>query len=179
MQLTFGPERTYLVGLGLGAIGVLLLLLLAVGLIGRHRWEDLEPSPPWNKQVPFWLAIGLAAVVIFVIGGPVVLAVPVLAYVGSRRPVWLPWVAFVGMAIVAVVAAVHPGTGALSGVGAFSGTAQVCALIALSAVLVPVAYQRSRAGKEPNSDAADVAPQPEADAESAADAESVLAGGTS
>jgi arabinofuranan 3-O-arabinosyltransferase len=178
VQLTFGPERTYLVGLGLGAIGVLLLLLLAVGLIGRHRWEDLEPSPPWNKQVPFWLAIGLAAAVIFVIGGPVVLAVPVLAYVGSRRPVWLPWVAFVGMAIAAVVAAVHPGTGALSGVGAFSGTAQVCALIALSAVLVPVAYRRSRAGKEPNSDAADDAAQPDADAESTADAESVLAGGT-
>jgi len=151
VQLTFGPERTYLLSLALGALGVILLLLIAFGVIGRRRRASLEPSPPWNKQVPFWLSIGLASGVVFVIGGPVVLVVPVLVFIGSRRPTWLPWVAFVGMTAAGVVAALNPGTGALSRIGAFSAPAQVCALIALSAVLVPIANWRSKAKEEPNS----------------------------
>ena len=154
VQITFRPERTYLVGLAIGALGVILLLLLAFGVIGRHRRADLEPSPPWSRQVPFWLSIGLAAAVVFVIGGPLVLGVPVLILIGSRRPAWLPWISFAGMTVAGIVAAVNPGNGALSRVGAFSASAQVCAVIAVSAVLVPIVYWRSKAPGKPNSNSA-------------------------
>lgn len=150
VQLSFGPERTYLLGLAVGALGVILLLLIAFGVIGKRRGVGVEPSPPWNKQLPFWLSIGLVAGVVFVIGGPLVLAVPVLVFIGSWRPTWLPWVAFGGMTAAGVVAALTPGNGALTGIGAFSTPAQVCALIALSAVLVPIANWRSVAGEEAN-----------------------------
>jgi arabinofuranan 3-O-arabinosyltransferase len=150
VHMTFGPERTYLLGLAVGALGVILLLLIAFGVIGKRRGVGLESSPPWNQQWPFWLSIGLVAGVVFVIGGPLVLAVPVLVFIGRWRPTWLPWVAFVGMTAAGVVAALTPGNGALIGVGAFSTPAQVCALIALSAVLVPIAHWRSQAGGEPN-----------------------------
>lgn len=175
VQMTFGPERTYLIGLVIGALGVLVLLLLAFGLVGRRRRADLDPAPPWNKQVPIWLSIGLSAAVVFVIGGPVVLAVPVLVFVGSRRRSWLPWVAFAGMAVAGVVAAIHPGSGALSSSGAFSAPAQVCALIALAAVLVPIAYGRSKDSGGGRAESAESAPD---DArESADDTESALVTG--
>jgi arabinofuranan 3-O-arabinosyltransferase len=138
VQLSFTPETPYLFGLGIGALGVVVLLLLAFGVLGRRRGENLEPANPWNAKVPLWLSIGLAAVVLFVAGGPVVLAVPVLVLVGIRRPAWLPWVAFAAMTAAGVIAAVHPGSGALTHSGAFSDSAQVCALVALAAVLVPV-----------------------------------------
>ncbi len=150
VQMTFAPERTYLVGLVIGALGVILLLLIAFGLIGKRRGIGLASSPPWNRQLPFWLSIGLVAAVLFVIGGPLVLAVPVLVFIGTRRPNWLPWVAFVGMTAAGLVAALNQGNGALTGVGAFSAPAQVCALIALAAVLVPVADRRSDAGGDPD-----------------------------
>ena len=173
VHLTFGPERTYLVGLAVGALGVLVLLLLAFGVIGRHRREDLDPAPPWTTQVPLWLSIGLAAVVLFVVGGPVVLAVPVLVFVGSRRPAWLPWVALVAMAAAGVVAAAHPGNGALSGDGSFSALAQVCALVALAAVLVPIVHARSKSAHEPNSNSA---PHGSDGHEPVAETDSALAG---
>ena len=151
VQMTFAPERTYLVGLAVGVLGVILLLLIAFGLIGKRRGVGLDPSPPWTKQLPLWLSIALAAGVVFVIGGPLVLAVPVLVFIGSRRPNTLPWVAFVGMTAAGVIAALTPGTGALSRLGAFSAPAQVCALIALAAVLVPIIVKRrSAVGEEPN-----------------------------
>jgi len=147
VQLTFGPERLYALGMGLGALGVILLLLIAFGVLGKRRGVDLEPSLPWSKRVPLWLSIGLSAVVIFAIGGPLVLAVPVLVLIGTRRPAWLPWVALVSMTAAGVIAAIHPGSGALSQTGAFSAPAQACAVIALLAVLVPVVGWRS-SGRE-------------------------------
>ncbi|HEX3448483.1 MAG TPA: hypothetical protein VHS97_09535, partial [Isosphaeraceae bacterium] len=56
---------------------------------------------------------------------------------------WLPWVAFLAMTAAGIIAAVDPGSGALSRTGAFSAQAQACALIALAAVLVPVLRRRS------------------------------------
>jgi len=150
VQMTFAPERTYLLGLGVGVLGVILLLLVACGVIGKRREVDLEPALPWKKQLPLWLSIGAVAGVVLVIGGPLVFAVPVLVYIGARRPTWLPVIAFVGMAAAGVIAGLNPGTGALSQLGAFSAPAQVCALIALSAVLVPVTVRRSQPREQPD-----------------------------
>jgi arabinofuranan 3-O-arabinosyltransferase len=47
------------------------------------------------------------------------------------------------MTAAGIIAAVDPGSGALSRTGAFSAQAQACALIALAAVLVPIARWRS------------------------------------
>ena len=75
------------------------------------------------------------AVVIGIAGGPIVVAVPVLAALGYWRPRWLPWVALGAMLLVGVVAITgQPGT---LGDGAFSGAAQACALVALTAALIP------------------------------------------
>ena len=80
--------------------------------------------------------IALALLIGFV-GGPVAIAVPVLACLAYWRPRWLPWVAFGAMVLAGVVAATgHPWA---MGSGAFSGLAQVCALVALAATLIPYA----------------------------------------
>jgi arabinofuranan 3-O-arabinosyltransferase len=139
VQLKFGPERLYLFGLLVGALGVLLLLvLLGLGIFRRQRAERLKPSGPWTAQVPLWLAVVGAGAVLFVAGGPLVIAVPILFFLGSRRPAWLPWIAALGMVAAGVIASLNPGTGALSQSGSFSAAAQICALIALAAVLVPL-----------------------------------------
>ena len=144
VQITFAPERTYLLGLAVGAVGVILLVLIAFGVLGKRRGVGLDSSPPWMGRVPLWLSVGLTACVVLVVGGPLVLLVPVLVLLGSRRPTWLPWVAFVAMTTAGIIAAINPGTGALTHQGAFSAVAQVCGVLALSAVLVPVAYWRSK-----------------------------------
>ena len=75
------------------------------------------------------------AVVIAIAGGPVVVVVPVLACVACWRPHWLPWVAFGAMLAAGAVGV----TGDLvtAGSGSFSGMAQACALLALTAALIP------------------------------------------
>jgi len=80
------------------------------------------------------ILIPLAAL-IAVAGGPVAIVVPVLACVAYWRSRWLPWVAFGAMVVAGVVAATgHPWA---IGSGSFSGLAQVCALVALAATLIP------------------------------------------
>jgi NRPS condensation-like uncharacterized protein len=85
---------------------------------------------------------------VFVAGGPVALAVPVLACLSwllPRRgaggmPGALSWVALAGMIIAGLLAAAQPGgTGLL---GPFGGPAQACALIALAVALLPTAPTR-------------------------------------
>ena len=98
---------------------------------------------------------------IFVAGGPVALAVPVLAYLAwrlSRAPgrtspgTWLPWVAFGGMVASGLLSAARPFGGGL--LGSFSGPAQACALIALAAALTPAVTvpgpaREGREGRQP------------------------------
>jgi arabinofuranan 3-O-arabinosyltransferase len=76
------------------------------------------------------------AVVIWLTGGPVVLAVPALAGLGWWRPRWLPPVALGSMLIAGVAAASADNPTAL-GTGAFGWLAQACALVALTAALMP------------------------------------------
>ena len=64
------------------------------------------------------------------------LAVPVLACVAWRRPRWLPPIAF-GAMLAAGVAAASASNLTATGSGAFGGLAQACALVALTAALMP------------------------------------------
>jgi arabinofuranan 3-O-arabinosyltransferase len=87
------------------------------------------------------------AVLIGIAGGPVAIVVPVLACVAYRWPGWLPWVAFGAMVLAGVVAATgHP---AAMGSGAFSGLAQACALVALTAALIPYTARMGPVGMAP------------------------------
>ena len=102
---------------------------------------------------------------IFVAGGPVALAVPVLAYLAwrlSRAPgrtspgTWLPWVAFAGMVASGLLSAARPFGGGL--LGSFGGPAQACALIALAAALTPAVTvpgpaREGREGRQPTTTA--------------------------
>jgi len=65
-----------------------------------------------------------------------VIAVPVLAALGWWRPRWLPPVAFGAMLLAGVAAAITSSPTAI-GTGAFGGLAQACALVALTAALMP------------------------------------------
>jgi len=154
VRMTFAPETPYLIGLAVGALGVLLLLVLgALSLRRRSRlahWrEETAAAGPWSRAIPAWLAIGLVAVMIFLIGGPLVLGVPVLVLVGRRWPRSLPWIALVGMAIVGVVSAVHPGNGAQSQTGSFSVWAQAATVLSVAAVFTPVLSASRRSARQP------------------------------
>jgi arabinofuranan 3-O-arabinosyltransferase len=148
VELKFTPEGLYIYGLIVGAIGVLILLLLALGLVLRDRSKALDPIPPWSSRLSPWLLLVLSAGVIFVVGGPLVLAVPILALVAIRRASWLPWLAAFAMTAAGVISAITPGDGAASHSGDFSAAAQACALVALTAVLVPVFGRRFRKPKD-------------------------------
>ncbi|MCW2935705.1 MAG: hypothetical protein JWM19_6667 [Actinomycetia bacterium] len=115
---------------------------------------ELEQPEPRRRdprtRVTVWRVVRMVAaffalaVVIGIAGGPIVIVVPVLAHLGYWRSHWLPWVAFGAMLLVGVVAITgHPAT---MGNGAFGGLAQACALVALTAALIP-----DTAGKAPRS----------------------------
>ena len=74
--------------------------------------------------------------VIWLAGGPMVLAVPLLAGLGWWRPRWLPPVAL-GSMLLAGMVAVGSGSFTAMGSGAFGGLAQAFALVALTAALMP------------------------------------------
>jgi arabinofuranan 3-O-arabinosyltransferase len=109
-------------------------------------------------QQSAWLGVLGVTALIFVVGGPVALAVPVLAYLtwrlsrASGRPgpgTWLPWVAFAGMVASGLLSAGRPFGSSLF--GSFGGPAQACALVALAAVLTPAVNVRGPAleGRQP------------------------------
>jgi hypothetical protein len=140
-----------------------------------HGWSS--PPPPAAAGASLaghgraWLgALGVAAL-IFVAGGPVALAVPLLAclaWLPPRSPgrttaqgplAWLPWLAFAGMVASGLLSAARPfGAGLLGPVG---GPAQACALVALAAALTPavaVPVRRQPASREAPADAGLAAP---------------------
>jgi arabinofuranan 3-O-arabinosyltransferase len=102
---------------------------------------DRQDEPrhwPRGRLVARVLAVlAVLAALIWLVGGPVVLAVPVLAALGWWRPRWLPWVAFGAMVVAGVTAAA--GSPTAIGSGAFSAEAQAAALVALTAALMPAA----------------------------------------
>ena len=90
---------------------------------------------------------------ILLIGGPVVLALPVVAVVAALRPRWLPVVSLVAMLAAGLIAATAAAPATLGG-GAFGPAAQACALLALAAALYPASastrWATDRSGWRPS-----------------------------
>jgi arabinofuranan 3-O-arabinosyltransferase len=89
-----------------------------------------------SAAVRRWIGPVLVAVLVFVVGGPAVLAVPVLAALAYLWPRRLPVLAFAGMLAAGVITALAAAPAAM-GSGAFGAPAQACALVALAAALIP------------------------------------------
>jgi len=85
-----------------------------------------------------WSVLGLLATcaLVYVVGGPVAAAVPVLVLVAAFMPGWYGALAFAGMTTAGVLTALAPHPD-VSGTGAFSAAAQACALVALAVALTP------------------------------------------
>lgn len=142
VHMTFEPESLYLLGLLVGALGVIALCLIVVVTFRRkgrlgHWGEGYESAGPWRPSLPGVVAVILCSVVIFIIGGPLVLAVPVLLVVSRLRPRALPWIAFAGVVVAGLASTHDVGNGAQSGIGAFGDWAQLAAVVAIAAVLTP------------------------------------------
>jgi arabinofuranan 3-O-arabinosyltransferase len=127
------------------------------GQAGREAWAPSSVAAGSGPRRA-WLGVLGVTALIFVVGGPVALAVPVLAYLtwrlsrASGRPgpgTWLPWVAFAGMVASGLLSAGRPFGSSLF--GSFGGPAQACALVALAAVLTPAVNVRGPAleGRQP------------------------------
>lgn len=169
ITLSYAPAAVYHAGLIVSALALVVLAVLAIGLGrrrgGRQRLAagvSREPasagarvpetrgsvsasSRDWlraqGRNRPMIRAIAVLAplsVVICLAGGPAVIAVPALAVLGRWRPRWLPPVALGSMLLAGVVAA-SSGSPTAMGSGAFGGLAQACALVALTAALMPAA----------------------------------------
>ncbi|MFB7375182.1 alpha-(1-_3)-arabinofuranosyltransferase [Streptomyces sp. NPDC056222] len=127
-----GPYRTALIG---GAIA--LVALVALAFVGRRRHaggaDERLPEPAAPGMLLGTLAL---TAVVAVAAGPVALVVPVLAVAARIRPALLVPTAAAAMAGAGLVAAVGAGEPVAAGEGAFSGLAQVLALVALAAALV-------------------------------------------
>ena len=147
ITLTFRPAAAYHLVLIASLLAALLLLAVAAwsfiarGRSGPDAAVSLGVSPGGRRRGwPGLLAVGA---LIFVAGGPVALAVPLLAWLAwlpprrrRRAPAeWLPMVALAGLILSGLLSAVRPfGEGLF---GPFGWPAQACALVALAAALMP------------------------------------------
>jgi arabinofuranan 3-O-arabinosyltransferase len=100
----------------------------------RRRTRHRAASRPGS--LARWFGPILVGILILAIGGPVVVAVPLLALVAVLRPRWLPAVSLAAMVVAGVIAASASSPAAI-GSGAFGPSAQAAALIALAAALYP------------------------------------------
>jgi arabinofuranan 3-O-arabinosyltransferase len=147
------PGDTYRTQLVVGVL--LVLLLLALALI-PDRWRLRRSSDPDGyprllnpRALPLvsqlWRVPGLVAggafatLAVFLVGGPLALAVPVLILIGRRWPTVLPWIAFLCIGAAGVGVALGPDGIPHSGTGAFSWYVQVAGLVAFSAVAATLA----------------------------------------
>jgi arabinofuranan 3-O-arabinosyltransferase len=100
-----------------------------------------------------WAGPAALAVLILLIGGPVVLALPVVAVVAALRPRWLPVISLVAMLAAGLIAATATAPATLGG-GAFGPAGQACALLALAAALYPASastrWATDRSGWRPS-----------------------------
>ncbi|NNN21900.1 MAG: hypothetical protein HKL80_07875 [Acidimicrobiales bacterium] len=148
ISLTYVPNYLYRLGIVAGALAALALVIAAIlALLGRldqgknHERVFGRPDPP---RVIWLLGI---SVVLFLVGGPMVLAVPLLALLARRyvNSDILPRISFVTMVLAGIGAAVDLGLNAASGLGSFGFISQGLALIALAGALLP---QRSQLNKD-------------------------------
>ena len=159
ITMTFRPATTYHLVLIASILAAALLLALAAwSLVAAKRpagttYEASGMRGTGAKQGRGWLGLVAVTALIFVAGGPVALAVPLLAWL-TWRPrrlpgrttatdlaMMLPVVAAAGMIAAGLLSAVRPfGEGLF---GPFGWPAQACALIALAAALMPVPSEPS------------------------------------
>ncbi len=116
---------------------------LAAGSGARIRhWAAWRPATVQRWTGPAGLL--LVGVLVFLIGGPLVIAIPILALAGYLWPRSFPALAFAGMLTAGVITALAAAPAA-SGSGSFGAPAQACAVVALAAALMPQARFRRRA----------------------------------
>jgi arabinofuranan 3-O-arabinosyltransferase len=145
VTMTFAPATFYHLWIILSALGVVTLLAVAIRA-GRMPAFGPEPAPAGRRYAGLspavlasagaWAGLGALGVLMLAVGGPVALAVPILAVLAWRRPRWLPLLACAGLLAAGVLTALAAGP-AVTGSGAFGAPAQACALIALAAALTP------------------------------------------
>jgi arabinofuranan 3-O-arabinosyltransferase len=171
ITLNFRPAAAYHLALIVSAFAAALLLAVAAWSFTPARRRAAAPPEsgsagptevttcrflPVESDMQWFARVGVLAVagLIFVAGGPVALAVPLLAWLAwrsARSPgrmtagTWVPWVALAAMVASGLLSAVRPfGTGLF---GPFGWPAQACALVALAAALTPaVAVPAGRRG---------------------------------
>ncbi|PZS37647.1 MAG: DUF3367 domain-containing protein [Pseudonocardiales bacterium] len=145
VTLTFAPATFYHLWIILSALAVVALLAVAIRP-GRTPpfGPEAAPSRGWYAGIPpamlagirAWAGLGALGVLILAVGGPVAVAVPILAGLAWRWPRWLPLLACAGLLAAGVLTALAVNPAAI-GSGAFGAPAQACALIALAAALTP------------------------------------------
>ncbi len=150
VTMTFRPDTPYRVGLGLGAIFLVLLACLA--LFGRRASPYPAVGP--RRRLPFAFLVASAVVVILVIGGPVMAVLLVALVFAARR--WgsdlMAGVAGVSFMVTGVIVALDPGTVPGYHLGAFSASVQFLSVAAVAAVLCTVVVDE----REPIAPPADV-----------------------
>ena len=154
ITLTFGPARIYHLGLLVSLAAVLLLLIVAAWLVVRRFRRSSSQQPPLARGEPpgvgvvaWWIGVLGVGALVFVAGGAVALAVPVLAGLAYWRPRWLPVLAFAGMIASGLLAAIAMLPSGTSTLGPFSAPAQLTALVALAAAILPAASWAGRGGR--------------------------------
>jgi arabinofuranan 3-O-arabinosyltransferase len=160
ITLTFRPTATYHLVLVASLLAVAILLALTAWSFlaaGQGGATIMGAGGERRRQGRAWIGVVSVTALIFVAGGPVAFAVPVLAWLAGR--VRLPVLAFGAMAASGLLAAVRPfGTGLL---GPFGWPAQACALVALAAALIAGSVGASgRAGTAGTAKAAGTAEAP-------------------
>jgi arabinofuranan 3-O-arabinosyltransferase len=103
---------------------------------GAHRRAAAPGGAARDRSARQWLVLLPLAAVIFTVGGPIVIAVPVLALAGRWSARLLSVVAIAAMLAAGLIAATAASPVSL-GDGSFSAAAQVAALVALAAALMP------------------------------------------
>lgn len=167
ISMTFAPANFYHIWIILSAAGVIALLVIACFGRRRRRVHDQmdravacqvparakEPAA-WalpvvrlRAPVSWWLGVIALSVLMLIIGGPVVIVVPVLVVLAERWPNDYGVLAFSAAVVSGLLAAVsaHP---AAPTSGAFGAPAQAFALVALAAALIP-ARPAPSGGAEP------------------------------
>ena len=165
--MTFAPVKFYHAWIILSAVGVIALLAMAWSGRKRRRVHDQmdravtcpvpaaprEPAAPallpWRLRAPvsWWLGLIALSALLLIVGGPVVIAVPVLVVLAERWPNRYGVLAF-GAAVASGLFAALSSHPAAPASGAFGAPAQAFALVALAAALIP-ARPATSGGAEP------------------------------
>jgi arabinofuranan 3-O-arabinosyltransferase len=103
---------------------------------GRLTWARGQSFLSRQAGAARWAGLIAVAILIAGVGGPVVVAVPVLAFVAAFRPRLLPLISLAAMLLSGIIAALSSSPAGI-GSGAFGPNAQACALVALAAALYP------------------------------------------